>query len=148
MISVGELLDQKGHGVWHVTPDDTVYNAIKLMDEKGVGALVVLDEDGGLVGMISERDYARKVILLGRASKDTKVSDIMTSKVYYTFPSQSVEDCMVVMTERRIRHLPVLKGEEIIGMISLGDVVKDIIAEQKFLIDQLEHYIAGEDYHT
>lgn len=145
MITVGELLERKGHGIWSVGPEDTVYNAIKLMDERGVGALAVLKE-GTLVGMLSERDYARRVILKGRSSKETKVREIMTSQVYYTFPSQTVEDCMIVMSERRIRHLPVLKGDELIGMISLGDLVKDIIAEQKFIIEQLEHYIAGDEY--
>ena len=145
MITVGELLDRKGHGIWSIGPDDTVFDAIKLMDDKGVGALAVLKE-GALVGMISERDYARRVILKGRASKETKVKDIMSSQVYYTFPSQTVDDCRVVMSERRIRHLPVLKGDELIGMISIGDLVKDIIAEQEFIIEQLEHYIAGDEY--
>ena len=145
MITVGELLDNKGHGIWSLTPDDSVFDAIKLMDEKGVGALAVLKE-GALVGMISERDYARQVILKGRSSKETKVKEIMSSQVYYTFPSQTVDDCMVVMSERRIRHLPVLKGDELVGMISIGDLIKDIIAEQKIIIDQLEHYIAGDEY--
>lgn len=145
MITVGELLDNKGHGIWSLAPDDSVFDAIKLMDEKGVGALAVLKEDA-LVGMISERDYARQVILKGRSSKETKVKEIMSSQVYYTFPSQTVDDCMVVMSERRIRHLPVLKGDELVGMVSIGDLIKDIIAEQKIIIDQLEHYIAGDEY--
>ncbi len=145
MITVGELLDEKGHGIWSLKPEDTVFDAIKLMDEKGVGALAVLKGDD-LVGMISERDYARQVILKGRSSKDTKVKDIMSTQVYYTFPSQTVDDCMVVMSERRIRHLPVLKGDELIGMVSVGDLIKDIIAEQKYIIEQLEHYIAGDEY--
>lgn len=145
MITVGELLDNKGHGIWSVTPENTVFDAIKLMDEKGVGALAVVKDDA-LVGMISERDYARQVILKGRSSNDTKVKDIMSTQVYYTFPSQTVDDCMVVMSERRIRHLPVLKGDELVGMVSIGDLIKDIIAEQKFIIDQLEHYIAGDEY--
>ncbi len=145
MITVGELLDTKGHGIWSLTPDDSVFDAIMMMDEKGVGALAVVKE-GALVGMISERDYARQVILKGRSSKDTKVKEIMSSQVYYTFPSQTVDDCMVVMSERRIRHLPVLKGDELIGMVSIGDLIKDIIAEQKFIIDQLEHYISGDEY--
>lgn len=144
MITVGELLDNKGHGIWSLTPDDTVFDAIMLMDEKGVGALAVLKE-GALVGMISERDYARQVILKGRSSKETKVKEIMSTQVYYTFPSQTVDDCMVVMSERRIRHLPVLKGDELVGMVSIGDLIKDIIAEQKIIIDQLEHYIAGDE---
>jgi len=128
MITVGELLDNKGHGIWSVTPENTVFDAIKLMDEKGVGALAVVKDDA-LVGMISERDYARQVILKGRSSNDTKVKEIMSSQVYYTFPTQTVDDCMVVMSERRIRHLPVLKGDELVGMVSIGDLIKDIIAE-------------------
>ncbi len=143
MITVGELLDRKGHGIWSVTPQQTVFDAIKLMDEKGVGALTVV-KDNILVGMISERDYARQVILKGRSSKDTQVSEIMTAQVYYTFPSQTVDDCMIVMSERRIRHLPVLKGDELVGMISIGDVIKDIIAEQKYIIEQLENKIADD----
>jgi len=145
MITVGELLDNKGHGIWSLSPEDSVFDAIKMMDDKGVGALAVIN-DGALVGMISERDYARKVILKGRSSNKTLVKDIMSSQVYYTFPSQTVDDCMVVMSERRIRHLPVLKGDELVGMISMGDLIKDIIAEQKFIIDQLEHYISGDEY--
>jgi len=144
MITVGELLDKKGHGLWSVTPEDSVFDAIKLMDEKGIGAVAVLKE-GALVGMLSERDYARKVILKGRSSADTRVKDIMSTQVYYTFPSQTVDDCMIVMSERRIRHLPVLKGDEVVGMVAIGDLVKDIIAEQKFMIEQLEHYISGDD---
>ena len=145
MITVGELLNRKGHGVWSVSPDDTVFDAIKMMDEKGVGALSVL-KDGVLAGMLSERDYARQVILKGRTSKETKVKEIMTSQIYYTFLDQTADDCMIVMTERRIRHLPVLKDDELIGMISIGDLVKSIIAEQKFIIEQLEHYISGDEY--
>ncbi len=145
MITVGELLNEKGHGIWSLTPDDTVFEAIKLMDEKGVGALAVIN-NSSLVGMISERDYARQVILKGRSSKDTKIKDIMSTQVYYTFPSQTVDDCMVVMSERRIRHLPVLKGDKLVGMLSIGDLIKVIIAEQKYIIEQLEHYIAGDEY--
>ena len=145
MITVGELLNRKGHGVWSVSPEDTVFDAIKMMGEKSVGALTVL-KDGVLVGMLSERDYARQVILKGRTSKETKVKEIMTSQIYYTFPDQTADACMIVMTERRIRHLPVLKDDELIGMISIGDLVKSIIAEQKFIIEQLEHYITGDEY--
>jgi len=145
MITVGEILDRKGHGIWSVSPEDTVFDAIKMMSEKGVGALSVL-KDGVLAGMLSERDYARQVILKGRTSKETKVKEIMTSQIYYTFSDQTADDCMIVMTERRIRHLPVLKDDELIGMISIGDLVKSIIAEQKFIIEQLEHYITGDEY--
>jgi CBS domain-containing protein len=145
MITVGELLDKKGRNLWSLEPDATVFEAIQLMDNKGIGALAVLNK-GQLVGMISERDYARKVILKGRSSRETLVRDIMTTQVYYTFPSQTIDDCMIVMTERSIRHLPVMKGDEMVGMLSLGDLVKEIIAEQKLIIEQLEHYISGDEY--
>ncbi len=144
MTNVGKLLEEKGSAVWHVTPDDTVFDAIKLMDEKGIGALAVL-VDGTLAGIISERDYARKVILKGRSSKKTRVKDIMTRHIFYTFPEQDVEECLVVMSEHHIRHLPVMQNDKIIGMISLGDVVKDIIKEQKDKIAHLEHYITWEE---
>jgi CBS domain-containing protein len=144
MVRVEALLDMKGHELWSIGPDDTVYAAIERMDQKSVGALVVL-HDGDLVGIVSERDYARKVILKGRSSKETKVRDIMTTRVYYTFADEDVEACMAVMTKHRIRHLPVLQEQRIIGMISIGDVVKHIIAEQRSTIEHLEHYISWEE---
>lgn len=142
MASVKQLLQGKGHEIWSIDPDASVYDAIAMMADKEVGALVVL-EDNSLVGVLSERDYARKVVLQGRSSKDTKIRDIMTSRVAYARPEQSVEDCMAMMTDMRIRHLPVMDGDELIGIISIGDLVKAIIEEQQHVIAQLEQYISG-----
>lgn len=142
MTTVNQLLKHKGHSVWSVAPNASVYEALESMAEKGVGALVVL-HDGKLAGIFSERDYARKVILKGRSSKDTPVREIMTEKVYYLKPDQTVEDCMALMTEKRIRHLPVVVDDQVVGLISIGDVVKSIISEQKFMIEKLEQYITG-----
>jgi CBS domain-containing protein len=139
---VNQLLDAKGHGVWSVTPETTVYDALVLMAEKNCGALVVLEE-GKVVGIFSERDYARKVILKGKASKDTLVSEIMSTQVFFVRPQSSIEECMALMTDKRIRHLPVLEDGKVMGVISIGDVVKAIISEQEFTIKQLEVYITG-----
>jgi len=144
MITVKKLLEGKGVEVWHVNPEDTVYATIELMDEKGVGALAVLLDDD-LVGIISERDYARKVILKGRASKETKVKEIMTRHIYHTNPDQDIGECLVMMNNRRVRHLPVLENGKMIGMISIGDVVKEIISDQQYTIKQLENYISWEE---
>lgn len=142
MKNVNDILRTKGHDVWSIGPDASVYDAIQLMTEKKIGALVVI-EDTKLVGMISETDYTRNVILKGRASKDTPVKTIMTTRVLYVQPDQDIEGCMVLMTEKRTRHLPVMDEGKLIGLISIGDVVKSIIDEQRFTIDQLERYIAG-----
>ncbi len=142
MTYVSHLLKTKGRDVWSVTPDTPVYDALKLMADKNVGALLVL-EGSRLVGIFSERDYARKVILKGKSSKDMPVSAIMSQKVYYVRPDQSIEECMALMTDKHIRHLPVMEGGELVGVISIGDVVKAIISEHKFVIKQLENYIAG-----
>ncbi len=142
MKSARQLLDAKGSDVWSVHPDAAVYDAIEMMADKGVGALMVLD-DGALVGVISERDYARKVILLGRSSKDTAVKEIMTARVIYARPDQTVEDCMALMTQKRIRHLPIVDGSDLLGVVSIGDLVKTMLAEQQFVIEQLEQYISG-----
>jgi len=139
---VSHLMDAKGHNVWSVTSDTSVYDALKMMAEKNVGALLVL-EGGKLVGIFSERDYARKVILKGKASKDTSVSEIMSTEVFYVRPENSVDECMALMTNKRIRHLPVFEGDNLVGMISIGDVVKAIISEKEFTIKQLENYITG-----
>jgi len=143
MITVRDILRAKGNRVWCVSPDATVFSALELMAEKNVGALVVLDGKN-LVGIFSERDYARKIILKGKASKETSVEEIMTSEVTTVRPGQSVDECMALMTERRIRHLPVFEGEKMAGLISIGDVVKAVISEREFMIQQLEHYITGE----
>jgi len=143
MKTVGELLDEKGRSVWSIGPDASVLDSIREMAEKGCGALAVM-EGPHLVGIISERDYARKVILMGRQSKETPVRDIMTSKVVCCRPERSIEECMAVMSDKKIRHLPIHDGETVVGMVSLGDLVKAVIAEQKFVINQLESYIQGQ----
>lgn len=142
MKSVKQILDSKGNDIWSLHPDESVLDAVKLMAEKEVGALLVMEE-AKLVGIVSERDYARKVILKGRSSEGTRVAEIMTANVLFVHPDESVDDCMALMTEKRIRHLPIVEGEQVIGVLSLGDLVKAVIAEQKFMIDQLEHYISG-----
>ena len=141
MSTVEKLLGSDEQEVWTISPEDTVFEAIKKMNEKSVGALPVVLGDK-LVGIISERDYARKVILENRSSKETKVKDIMTEKVFHTFSSQKIEECMAVMTEHHIRHLPVVNNEKLTGMISIGDVVKYVISDQQFKIEQLEHTIS------
>ena len=140
--TVGQLLRSKGGQIWSVRSDATVYDALSAMAEYNVGALPVVD-DGELVGILSERDYARKVILKGRASRDTLVRDVMTSNVVTIAPEKTMQDCMELMTEKHIRHLPVKSGDQLVGLISIGDVVKATIAEQAFLIEQLQGYIQG-----
>jgi CBS domain-containing protein len=142
MATIAQLLREKGHAVFSIGPDETVYEALQKMAEANVGCLVVL-EDGTLVGIISERDYARNVVLKGRTSPATHVREIMNTPVLYTTPDRTVEECMALMTDRRIRHLPVIDQGQLIGVISIGDLVKSIISDQKFIIDQLEHFIYG-----
>jgi CBS domain-containing protein len=141
METVRDVLEKKGRQIWSVAPDTTVYEALRLMAEKDVGAVLVLGDGGRVVGVLSERDYARQVVLKGKASKDTPVREIMTSRVVYVRPEQSIDDCMALMTGKRVRHLPVLAGDELVGLLSIGDVVKAVIHEKQFLIEQLENYI-------
>lgn len=142
MVTARQLVESKGRQVWSVSPDVTVLDALRLMAQKDVGALLVM-EQGTVVGVVSERDYARKVILEGRASRDTPVAAIMSRHVLHALPEQSVTDCMAVMTAKKVRHLPVMEHGEVIGVISIGDLVKSIIAEQEFVIEQLANYISG-----
>lgn len=135
------ILDSKGNEVWSVGTDATVLDALGVMAEKRIGALLVMNGDS-LAGVFSERDYARKVILAGKSSRETPVKDIMTSEVVVANPDSSVEECMALMTEKRIRHLPVIDNERVAGVLSIGDLVKAIIDEQQFKIEQLENYIA------
>ncbi|MEZ5427675.1 MAG: CBS domain-containing protein [Pyrinomonadaceae bacterium] len=139
---VKHILDSKGDQIWHIRPDESVFEAIRLMAEKGVGALLVMEEED-LIGIVSERDYARKVILQGKSSRQTPVKEIMTAEVVCTSPDQTVEDCMALMTDNRIRHLPITADDRIVGVLSIGDLVKAIIAEQQFTIEQLEQYISA-----
>ena len=146
MITVKQVLrDKNYHEVWSISPEATVLDALKLMSEKEVGALPVL-ENGKLAGIISERDYARKVILRGKSSLSTPVSEIMTPRVIFVQPEQSMRECMDLMTDHRVRHLPVLEGERLTGIISIGDVLKEIISEQETFIDDLSNYIEGRGY--
>lgn len=146
MSKVGKLLESKGADLWSVSPEDSVFSAIQMMDEKGIGALAVISEDK-LVGIVSERDCARRVILKKISAEETSVNEIMTKDVFYTHLEQTVNECFAVMTERHIRHLPVIDNGKLLGMISLGDLVKNVIAEQQFKIDNLEHTISwGESY--
>ncbi|MHA7307835.1 CBS domain-containing protein [Burkholderia pseudomallei] len=144
-LTVAQILRSKpdsGRTIHMVEKSDSVYNAIKLMAEKSIGALLVMD-GANIAGIVTERDYARKVVLLDRSSKATRVEEIMTSKVRYVEPTQTSDECMALMTERRMRHLPVLDDGKLVGLVSIGDLVKSVIADQQFTIDQLEHYIHG-----
>ncbi len=142
MTTVAQILQGKGNEVWSVSPATVVYNALKAMAEKNVGALLVLEGDE-LRGIFSERDYARKVILEGKSSREIPVEEIMSPEVFTVSPQQSVEECMALMTDKRVRHLPVVEGGRVIGVISIGDAVKAIISEREFTIKHLENYIAG-----
>lgn len=144
MTAVAQILKSKpDQTIYTITPAASVFDAVKLMAEKNVGALIVIEGEK-IVGLITERDYARKIVLMARSSKETPVGDIMTSQVMYVRPDQTSEECMALMTENRLRHLPVMDKGKLAGVVSIGDLVKDVISEQKFIIQQLEHYIAGE----
>ncbi len=140
MRTVREIISGKGNDVYSVSPDDTIFNALKLMAEKKIGAVLVI-ENGEIAGIMSERDYARKVVLEGKSSKDASVREIMSHKVIYVDIDRMVEECMALMIEKRIRHLPVFEQNKLAGMISIGDVVKAVIDEKEFVISQLVQYI-------
>ncbi|HOL45675.1 MAG TPA: CBS domain-containing protein [Candidatus Saccharicenans sp.] len=142
MVTVKQMLEEKGSEVWTISPEATVYEALKIMADKDIGALIVVQNDQ-VVGIISERDYARKVMLRGKSSLDTPVKDIMSTEIYYVEPEVSAEECMALMTEKRIRHLPVMENGKLIGVISIGDAVKSIISTQKVTIEHLQNYIMG-----
>lgn len=142
MTTVRQLLVLKGDYIWSIYPDSSVFEALRLMADKDVGALLVMDGEK-MVGIMSERDYARKVVLLGKLSRETAVSEIMTPKVITVHPDQTIEECMEMMTAKRVRHLPVVENDRVIGMISIGDVVRDIIYRQRETIKGLEKYVSG-----
>ncbi len=142
MVTIRQLLDQKGGKVFSIYPDATVFDAVAKMAEHDIGSLIVMDGDA-LVGIITERHYARNVVLKGKTSPTTTVGEIMERQVITVRPEQSVEDCMALMTSQRVRHLPVIEGKKIIGIVSIGDLVKSIIDHQQFVIDQLHDYIRG-----
>ena len=142
MHTVKELLREKGSQVWTITPQATVYEALELMATKNIGSLVVLEE-GNVAGMFTERDYARKVVLQGRSSKTTTVGELETQDVLYVGPDDSIENCMALMTDKRLRHLPVMENEKLVGLVSIGDVVKAVISDREFTIRELERYITG-----
>jgi len=142
MHNIDTLLKDKGKDIWSIGPQETAFKALETMSQRNVGALLVVDK-GKLIGIFSERDYARKVILKGKSSKDTTVGELMTPDVFYASPENTLQETMALMTAKHIRHMPVLKDDRLIGMVTLGDVVKQIISEQKFTIKELEKYTSG-----
>ncbi len=142
MITVKQLLKEHTGCVWTIAPQDTVYTALEIMAEKNIGALVVVEKEK-VVGMFSERDYARSVALKGKSSKDTSVGELMDSNVCYVRPEQTIDECMALFTKKRIRHLPVLEMEKLVGLVSIGDAVKQYLEDREFHIQQLENYITG-----
>jgi CBS domain-containing protein len=142
MHTIGQLLEAKGKDIWSISPHVTVFEALRIMAKKDIGALLVIDKDK-LVGIFSERDYVQKVILKGKSSKDTNVGELMTTEVFYIDPKNTLHECMAIMTAKHIRHMPVFENDQLIGMLTLGDVVKQIISEQEFTIRELEKYISG-----
>jgi len=142
MGTVRNLLEKKGNAVYSISPDNSVYDALEMLEERNLGCLVVVD-NGKLIGIFTERDYARKVILKGKSSKETQVSDIMTDRPIVVTPNSSIEQCMQLMTDKFIRHLPVVENGQLIGVISIGDLVRFTIEEKDYIIDTLSHYISG-----
>ena len=142
MTTIAQLLKTKGDQIWSVEPKATIFEALEIMSEKEIGALLVM-EDGKLTGIFSERDYARKVILKGKSSKETQVGELMTKKVFYIDSQKTINDCMAMMTTKRIRHVPVIEDNQVMGIVTIGDVVNQIISEQEVTINHLENYITG-----
>ena len=142
MTTIAQLLNAKGKQIWSVEPKATIFEALEVMSEKEICALLVM-EDGKLTGIFSERDYARKVILKGKSSKETPVGELMTKKVFYIDSQKTINDCMVMMTAKRIRHVPVIEDNQVMGIVTIGDVVNQIISEQEVTINHLENYITG-----
>lgn len=142
MKMVRDILKSKGADVWSVKPDDTVFSSLQLMADKGIGSLLVMEGDK-LVGIVTERDYARKIILDGKSSKGSIVAEVMTKRVLWVAPERTIQECMALMTDKRARHLPVLEDERVVGVVSIGDLVKAVMSEQQVLIEQLQHYISG-----
>ena len=142
MTTIAQLLNAKGNQIWSVEPKATIFEALEIMSEKEIGALLVM-EDGKLTGIFSERDYARKVILKGKSSKETLVGELMTKKVFYIDSQKTINDCMAMMTAKRIRHVPVIEDNQVMGIVTIGDVVNQIISEQEVTINHLENYITG-----
>ncbi|MEM9208457.1 MAG: CBS domain-containing protein [Pseudomonadota bacterium] len=145
MKSIGDVLDKKGRYVWSVKPDDTIFDSLQMMADKGIGGVVVMDGDQ-LVGIVTERDYARRVILEGKASKSATIGEIMTKNVRWVSEEQTIDECMALMIERQLRHLPVMQDDKVIGVVSIRDLVQAVVAEQKVIIDHLQHYITGPDW--
>lgn len=143
MKTVRQLLEVKGHDVATIAPKQSVFDAMQMMSAMNVGALLVLDADGKLVGIVTERDYARKMYMMEKSAREVPVTEIMTRQVVYVRPDQTSDNCMALITEKRVRHLPVLDDGKVVGIISIGDLVKDTISEQEFIIHQLENYIHG-----
>jgi len=143
MGTVKHILQNKGNAVYTVSPDTSVYDALETMEDKNLGSMIVVDDEGKLFGIFTERDYARKVILKGRSSRETMVRDIMTERVIYVNPDTKIEECMQLMSNKNIRHLPVVENDKLAGVISIGDLVKYIINEKDFIIENLEHYITS-----
>ena len=143
MDTVRDILQLKGHTIYTISPETSVYEALETLENKNLGALVVVEDDGKLDGIFTERDYARKIILKGRSSKDTRVQDIMTDDPIFVTPDTKIEECMQLMTNKFIRHLPVLENDQLVGIISIGDLVKYIINQKDFIIQNLEHYITS-----
>lgn len=142
MNTIGTLIQARSSDIWSIGPDDSVHDAVGILVDKNIGALVVL-EQGKLVGLVSERDCARKVLLSEKSARDTAVSEIMSKRVVCAKPGHTIDECMALMTDKRIRHLPITEGDTVVTMISIGDLVKSVISEQQHIIDQLEHYISG-----